>query len=364
MRSLLISLLFVALHVSATFAQGDSYALRGPFEHDGLAIYLIESPQTSTHRYLTLERALETGLAVIHENNSQTLWIENRSDSDLFIQSGDIIKGGQQDRMISSDMIVAAHDTNRNLRVYCVEHDRSTKRGTEPIETFSASHELAPISHLRIIAQSDLTMKVLTPHVGGLTAPDPEQARLFSSLQTLPEFNRPDDPAQEAIWHDVGLVQTGLTRSLKDTVTKNESPSSLQLTLESHALGKKQQHTMSELAQALLDDPKATGVVRVLFGEIVAIDNYASHDLFVAMWPKLLRSATAEVLLTKSNGNPLPKSDDVLNYIDRSKHGASAEEQPNERTRTKLVKTDKTYRFSTEDAQFAGSEVHTAIITQ
>jgi hypothetical protein len=362
MRSTL-SLLLVALCFSATFAQTIEYRIRGPFSHGALSIYLIESAETNAHPYVTLQDALRSGHAVIHENNSQTLWIENLSDSDLFVQSGDIIKGGQQDRMIASDMIVPAQDTNRELRVYCVEHDRSFKRGTEPIETFSASNEGAPISHLRIIAQTALTKKVLTPTIGGLTAPDPEQARLLATLQTLPEFNRPDDAAQDAIWHDVGLVQSGLTRSLKDSVTKNSSPSSLQLALEHPTLEKKIESTTHDLANVVRDDPKATGVVRVISGQIVAFDNYASHDLLLAMWPKILKSATTEMLLAKPSNTADPKADDVLNYIDASKHGASAEEHPNDRTHTEVIKTTKTFRFETGDVKL-NSLIHTAIITQ
>lgn len=365
MRSTLLSILFVALSFSATVASTDSLTIRGPFTNGRLSLYLIESLPTAHQQYLTLEDALQSGAAVIHENNSQSLWIENRSDTDLFIQSGEIIKGGQQDRMIASDMIVAAHDTNHALRVYCVEHDRSFKRGSEPIETFSASHELAPLSHLRIVAQNELTKKVLTPHLGGLTAPDPEQAKLFSSLQTLPEFNRPDDPAQQAIWHDVGIVQSGLTRSLKDTVKKNASPSSLQLSLEHPSLARRRQSIENELSDIPLKDNKAVGVVRAIDGKIVAIDHYASHELFVQLWPKLLKSAATEMLLagTESTSHE-PTADEILNHIDESRHGTTADEHPNDRTLTQVTKTESVFRFTTRDLKYPATDIHIAIITQ
>ena len=133
---------------------------------------------------------------VIHENNSQKLWIENRSDTDLFVQSSDLIKGGQQDRMVENDMIVPAHDTSLDLNVYCIEHGRSTKRGAEPVETFSASHWMAPLSHTRLVTQHALTEQLLTPHVGGLTAPDTNELNLLKSLESLPQPFGAVDAAQ------------------------------------------------------------------------------------------------------------------------------------------------------------------------
>ena len=155
------------------------------------------------YAYLTLEEALRTGQAVIHENNSQKLWIENRSDTDLFVQSSDLIKGGQQDRMVENDMIVPAHDTSTDMNVYCIEHGRSTKRGSEPLETFSASHWMAPLSHTRLVTQHALTEQLLTPHVGGLTAPDTNELNLLKSLESLPQPFGAVDAAQESVWNDV-----------------------------------------------------------------------------------------------------------------------------------------------------------------
>jgi hypothetical protein len=168
-------MLFVLLLTFArlSFAQTDSLMIHETFVYGNLSITLLTSPDQLHRNYLTLEQALSTHRAIIHENNSQTLWIENLSDSDLFIQSTDLIKGGQQDRMVANDMIVPARSESRDLHVFCIEQGRSTKRGDEPIETFSGSFEAAPMSHIRVVAKHDLTGMLLSPNLGWQTAPDP-----------------------------------------------------------------------------------------------------------------------------------------------------------------------------------------------
>jgi hypothetical protein len=363
-QTISLALLWLTVLASTARASDDSLKVRGPFQHGRLAVYLIEAPEPQSHPYLTLEAALRTGRAVIHENNSQTLWVENRSDTDLFIQSAEIIKGGQQDRMIASDLIVPAHDTSRVLRVYCVERGRSTKRGLEPIETFSASPELAPSTHLRRVAQYELTGKLLDPHFGGVTAPDPEQAKLFASLSALPEFNRVDDAAQESIWKDVGGLQSGLTHALNDSVTRNASPTSLELALEHPSLAIERRRFEQDLLPIASDNPHANGAICVMDGRIIGGDIYGSHTLFVAMWPKLLRSLATESLLAPlSNLTPdAPRStDDILNYLDATDRGKMAQTQINERTTIEVTESETSYKFVTRDSKYQ-TVVHTALL--
>src|ERR1700691_4112584 len=110
MKQCIEFLLFTLLCATPALASQDSVLVREPKTYGPLTVWTIEVESKVHHPYLTLEEALRTGQAVIHENNSQRLWIENRSDTDLFVQSSDIIKGGQQDRMVEYDMIVPAHD--------------------------------------------------------------------------------------------------------------------------------------------------------------------------------------------------------------------------------------------------------------
>ena len=59
--------------------------------------------------YLVLGEAMAAGVTVVHETGTVSqLLIENLGAVDLFLQAGDIVKGGRQDRTIGTDFIVPA----------------------------------------------------------------------------------------------------------------------------------------------------------------------------------------------------------------------------------------------------------------
>jgi hypothetical protein len=87
----------------------DGYRLSGPYTHENMSVFLVHGPETLEGKtFFTLQDGLELKRAVVHETSSVgTLTIENLShDEELFIQSGDIVKGGKQDRTLLSDSIV------------------------------------------------------------------------------------------------------------------------------------------------------------------------------------------------------------------------------------------------------------------
>src|SRR5438046_116 len=81
----------------------------GPFTHANLTIFPIHGKDTVTGRkLLTLQEALEQKKVVVHETSTvNELSVENvADDAEVFIQSGDIVKGGRQDRLLATDLIV------------------------------------------------------------------------------------------------------------------------------------------------------------------------------------------------------------------------------------------------------------------
>jgi len=348
---------------AALYAQQDSLSVTEPVTYGGLTVWMVQAREKTHHPYLTLEDALSTHRAVIHENNSQTLWIENLSDTDLFVQSADLIKGGQQDRMVASDMIVPAHDTSYAFNVYCIEKGRSTKRGTEPIETFSSSEWMAPLAHTRIVARHELTEKLLTPKVGGLTAPDPEQLKLLESLGEIPRPFGQVDAAQYSIWNDVAVAQAGMTLALKDSVTRNQSPTSLELALDAKSVSERERDFNKRFNSLASDN--TVGFIYAIGGKIRGGDIYSSHDLFNAMWSKLVRSASAEAIMDKSSkAESTISKDDVLAFIESAKHGKSTSENPNARTLVEAVRSDGAYRFVTYDTKYQEAPLHEEILAR
>src|SRR5260370_21194600 len=96
--------------VRGAVAETRDLKVSGPHTHDNLSLFLIHGPDTMKARQVvTLHEALNRGQAVVHDTRTNTLSVENRSGSDLYIQSGDILKGGTQDRTIPYDLLVPAN---------------------------------------------------------------------------------------------------------------------------------------------------------------------------------------------------------------------------------------------------------------
>src|ERR1019366_4522418 len=139
--SLHASILWVAAFTVLT-VQAKVGTLSGPFIHDNLQIFLIHGDtQLEERHYATLSEALEKKLVVIKETgNVQELTIENLSkDLTVFLNAGDIVKGGRQDRTVRDDLILPPQSGQVPWASFCVEHGRWTKRGEESPTAFSSN---------------------------------------------------------------------------------------------------------------------------------------------------------------------------------------------------------------------------------
>src|SRR5207249_2459766 len=88
------------------------YRLSGPYTHANLTVFLLHSPGATkdTSNYLTLEEALMAKTLTVTEKGEggqvNTLEVENSGDQPVFLQAGDTVKGGKQDRTIGVDMLL------------------------------------------------------------------------------------------------------------------------------------------------------------------------------------------------------------------------------------------------------------------
>ncbi len=67
---------------------------------------------------------------VVETGSVNELRIENSGDEDVFIQSGDIVKGGRQDRVLTVSFVLPQKSGEVPVAAYCVEHGRWSQRGS------------------------------------------------------------------------------------------------------------------------------------------------------------------------------------------------------------------------------------------
>lgn len=291
-------------------AAADSPRVAAPVAHENLAVYFVHGRDTVPNaRLMSLQEALERGAAVVHETSDvNTLAVENRSDEyELFIQSGDIVKGGKQDRMAATDMLVPPNSGAVPLPAHCVEQGRWTGRGTEDARQFASSEKFAAGKELKFANASG---------------------------------------QQSAVWQNVAMNQSKLHENLSVSVNAPASPTSFQLTLEAPAVEAKVAEYEAALKLAGERGSDIIGVVFVVNGQVTGAEVYGSNALFRKAWPKLLGAAAVEAIaeLTDKPTAPAPTAGEVEYFLARA-----AEPEParaaKTRTRLEIVLEDTEAQF-------------------
>jgi hypothetical protein len=235
--------------------------LSGPYTHENLTIYLVHGPSTLKGNYLTLEEAMAAKLVKVHETGDvNELAIENVGREPVFVQSGDIVKGGKQDRCIATDFTLEPKSDKVKIASFCVEQGRWRQRGGESASFFSSSSATVTGKKLKLAGNANYS--------GG--------------------------GGQGKVWEEVSAAQQQLSRNVNADVAAAASPSSLQLTLENE----KVQAAIEKYVKALSDAPggkeDVIGYAAVINGKMNCADVYGSTQLFTKIWPRSLKSVATE----------------------------------------------------------------------
>jgi hypothetical protein len=334
MFGLILGILLVAGEVPAHETKAPVcdtyYELSGPFTHQNLSIYFVHRREkyTSGQEYITLQEALEKGLAKVVETGSVgNLTIVNYAENvNIFIQSGDIVKGGRQDRTIQYDYIIAPGKKEISLNSFCVEHGRWSKRGGEASDHFSSSSQ-------RVVSRE---------------------------LQMAAKY----EGNQSRVWEEVGNAQTKLSRNIGKPVKSPESESSLQLTLENKDLNIFVDEYIENLAPAVKNKKHVVGLVAAINGRVVTADIYESENLFDKLRDKLLRAAAVEAAAEYQKGKDfeIPSVRQAKEFL--SDEDASKEKfvQVNSDTILRITETKEKVIFDTYFQKTNSTPVHRNIL--
>ncbi|MBM3996038.1 MAG: hypothetical protein FJ303_18090 [Planctomycetes bacterium] len=244
------------------------YALSAPHSHGNLTIFLIHGKETMPGaNVITLQEGIEQNLVAVRDNGTHQLRIDNRSNATLFIQGGDIVKGGIQDRTLPYDMLVPAKTENFPVMAMCVEQGRSHARGNEASASFAAANEQLPTRALKLAAYRN---------------------------------------SQPEVWDNVRALQTNIAKNAGGSVQAPASPTSLQLTLEQDRVQLAVDHYLTNLAPILEGKNDVIGFAVVINGQVQSADVYGSNAVLQKLWPKLIRATAVEALAERRDGHVIP----------------------------------------------------------
>ncbi|MEO7971850.1 MAG: DUF6569 family protein [bacterium] len=304
--------------------QAGGYRLSGPYTHKNLSIFLIHSKVTTkTKTFLTLQEALEQKKVVVYETQSvNELAIENVSSEDVYVQSGDIVKGGKQDRMMAQDFIVPPKSGRMPIAAFCVEHGRWSGRGNERAGVFSSSADAVVTREIKLAAKSS--------------------------------------NSQSAVWENVRLAQDKLSQNLGTRVNSNVSASSLQLAVENTRVQATADSYIKALGNIVNRNDDVIGYVFAINGSVNSADVYSSNALFRKLWPKLLKANTVEAIAQLQKETFKPASTDHAKAFlnEAEKPQPSAPKDVTARVKVVTREDDKNVFFETRDEAQKGAWVH------
>jgi ARG and Rhodanese-Phosphatase-superfamily-associated Protein domain len=315
----------VALQSDAADREGPR--ISGPFTAQNLSIYFVHGPSRPGPVPLTLAEALKGNEAVVYETGQVSrLAIENKGDREVFVQAGDIVKGGRQDRVIAVSLLLPPRSGRVPIGAFCVEQGRWRKRGIESAAKFHSAKEMLPLKAAKLaLVLPDDNRRTLPPSHArpNVRVPATVQQRL-AGRQGIVQ-TRTGASKQQRVWASVGAMQSKLSRNLKTTVKSDVSRSSLQLTLEHKKLTQAREKLIAALKDKADGENNVVGYVFAINGNINSGDVYPSHGLFVKMWPRLLAAAATEAIAEKTgkpNAKPSPvPADKVMKFMAAAERG-------------------------------------------
>ena len=276
-------------------------AISGPVVHANLAVYFVHGASQPGPVPLTLAEALSRHLAQVRETGHvNALQIENLSDQPIFVQAGDIVKGGRQDRTLAVSLLLPPKSGPIPIASFCVESGRWSKRGGEDSHAFASAQTSVPSREMKLAMQAPLA------------APSP--AALDTGLR------------QRKVWDGVRQMQTRLSVGTGSDVRAAASQSSLQLALENKKLEAMRAAYIGALKGAGDKDGDIIGYVVAVNGKLDSGDVYMSNALFRKMWPKMLAASATEAIGQRrgAHGEP-PSVTAVRAFMDAARSGRSSE---------------------------------------
>ena len=259
-----------------------------PISYKNLQIFPIRGTFNITERtYIALEEAMEKKYVdVVETEQVNELKLNNTSDQYIFLHSGDIVKGGKQDRTIQYDVIIPPKEKNIPIASFCVERGRWNQRvdahgNAERTEGFSASKYNVSSRKMKVAAKKESD--------------------------------------QGKMWMEVSKQQEKIVSNVKgnyDTTffLSNNSPSSMLLTLEDSTITELRKRYKENLS-SLLNMPDIVGLAYAVNGEVYGIDLFNS-GVFLSLREKMIDGFIVEAVADQDSSNFEPATvGDVLNLL-------------------------------------------------
>ncbi|HEY9231073.1 MAG TPA: DUF6569 family protein [Blastocatellia bacterium] len=324
-------------------APRQDWRVGSPASFDNLTIFPVLAEQATTvDSFISLDEGLRTGKVIITELGADgrthrlrarrqsdddaevnRLALTNRSGKKLILIAGEMIVGGKQDRIVGHDCVIEATARPVPIDVFCVEHGRWS--GSESFGQSRSAGSDGGIGSGRRVAvgagHRNGTGGVHGYNVGG---GNPRlgggSAGLMAGTMAMPNVREKAQAtkSQEEVWNTVA-ESAQANNVASDT-------GDLKSVYEDKQVGRKlddYEHAFKDKLQAA----QIVGVVAAVGGRIISADVFASHRLFQAYWPKMLKSYALQAVSAADRQNQEIRRGDAEAFLARVEGTREASDQ-------------------------------------
>jgi hypothetical protein len=332
----------------ATAPVSKDFRLSGPYTHENLTVFLIHKPgiPAESVSYLTLEEALQAKTLKVTEKADgaqvNQLEVENTGDQPVYLQAGDTVKGGKQDRTIGVDLVLPPKSGKRELAAFCVEPGRWSARAAGrdiQIATAAVAFDPAPAP----VATKEQKLAV----------------RLEQSQEKVWEEGR---KANAGLVAKAPLTEGGTTAEF-ESAARSLHGASYVLTTEAPAVAKKTSEYTDALGRILDGKEDVVGMAFAVNGEPSTVEVYAGPTLFRKLWPKLLKGAALEAI-SKKPEQPVTKKvteEDIRSLLAQAPDGKASRRELSGDVSMETVDGVKCATFETK---VKGEFLHRQVLTK
>ena len=228
--------------------------------------------------YTSLQEAAQKKNVKITEKNTlgsvNDLTIENLSKDTIIIICGDVIKGGQQDRIIEEDVVLAPKSGKKNLKVFCVESGRWTRVDQSEV---NANRRISSVRGSN-----------------GAISNEPAEFKTYYSKGTMSLRKVVEkEKDQSQVWSKVEEI------NLKN---KTQTSTSAYTAISTSDSFTSKLNGYLKFFENKLTNPNIIGVIAVTGNKVIGCDLFATSAIFRGQYPSLLHSYATEAIL---NGAPV-----------------------------------------------------------
>ena len=310
----------------------DNWRIGEAVRYENLSIFpLISRSEADTSRFETLDEGLASGDVLVTEQGNQALYrtrdgrtiptrsyntgaavnqlvLINRGKRPVLLLAGELVSGGNQDRIVGKDRIVPVGEEPLPLDVFCVEHGRWTGESTK----FGAANLM------------------VHPSVREKAAVESDQTQVWSAVSrgTTAVPRQAPPPA------GVPTAAPALSAGAISGVIANSAPTQAYRKIyQSPQVARPVDEFVNEVnrrftrATSGLKGEVVVGVVVAYGGEVAWSDAFASAQLFHQYWSKLLRSYVVEALARPATKEEA-SLDDARAFLERANGHVREESEP------------------------------------